>query len=348
MRFRIFACFLMIGALAAPAVQAGQMNLIANIVDRWSSDFGMSGLPIVLDGGEPALGQPGNYEIEVSFTAVAEGNDKGWLSTAFSAQPSGPGLTLVTGTWSGNNPMVDINGAPPPGANTPHYSVNQDAGDGTDLQNIVASLASSSLPNDHAFDKRNEAGTPDAFPVIRLADGSTALGRFFVHWDGVASADLNLGGHTFIFSQLPSGPGPEQTGAGDSIGFGGGGGPMFMVDDLTLTSGRLAGSLVTGGPLPTNDSDEPDTVNWSLVSFSGPGGAVLGATVNPTTGVFSWQSESSSPLGTYNATIQGVNDSGTPAGTDSGVLSFRLVPEPATFSLLGLAMVGALGFIRRR
>jgi hypothetical protein len=125
-------------------------------------------------------------------------------------------------------------------------------------------------------------------------------------------------------------------------------GPPFAVDDLTLTSGRLPGALVTGGPLGTNDDDDPDAgIAWLLESFTGPGGAVVGATVDAASGVFSWQSSASSPLGTYTAVIRGTNDD-TPAGSDTGNLSFRLVPEPATFSLFGLAMVGALGFIRRR
>jgi hypothetical protein len=127
-------------------------------------------------------------------------------------------------------------------------------------------------------------------------------------------------------------------------------GPDFMVDDRVAASGRIPGTLITLPALPTNDDDDPDQVAWSLVSLTGPGGAVVGASVDPLTGVFSWQSDATSPKGTYSALIEGTNALGatTPPGTDRGTHEFRLVPEPATMSLLGLAMVGMLGFIRRR
>jgi hypothetical protein len=124
---------------------------------------------------------------------------------------------------------------------------------------------------------------------------------------------------------------------------------VFEVGDLVHPVGALPNDLVIGGPLPTNDDDDPDLVSWSLISLIGPAGPQVGASVDPLTGVFAWQSNFSSPQGDYVATIQGVNNVGatTPAGTDAGTLTYRLVPEPASLTLCGLALLG-LGFSHRR
>jgi hypothetical protein len=242
---------------------------------------------------------------------------------------------------------VDVNGPVPPGAVTPHYGTNQDAGaDSNDLQQIIISLSSAALPVGHAFDKRNEAGTPNAFPQVMVAGGESGLGRFFVSWDGISVGDMVLTDHAYSFSLVTNLPGPEQAGSGDSISFG-----LFedfQVDDFCCGGGR-PGQLITGSPLPTTDDDHPDQVTWALVSLIGPDGAEIGASVDPLTGVFSWQTSPTESGGWYVATISGTNNRGliTPFGSDSGTFKFHLIPEPASSTLLALAVAAAIGFLRR-
>jgi hypothetical protein len=197
------------------------MTLIAGIVDRWAPDFSANGLPVVyLPDGRVANGQPGNYEIEVSFTATKDPvTEKGWYSTLFGVTATGdPGLDPMEATWSQYNPLVDPNGPPPPGPQPYLYEgpplipppgdcINQ-------LQCLGATLISPSLP---PSDPRNDLGTPGAPPI---AGYPTLLGRFFVEWDGLGTSDLVLDNHVFSFTRLPSGIGPAQAGTGASLGFG--------------------------------------------------------------------------------------------------------------------------------
>lgn len=115
---------------------------------------------------------------------------------------------------------------------------------------------------------------------------------------------------------------------------------IFDLDLGDVIRGEAVTATLQVHPL---DFLEPGT--WALDSFIGPGGgAVAGASVDPNTGEFSWNSDLQ-PLGDYSAII-GATVNGSPA---SGTLSFNLVvPEPATLSLLSIAMVVAAGFMRRR
>jgi hypothetical protein len=179
-------------------------------------------------------------------------------------------------------------------------------------------------------------GDPWLAPVL-LATGTYGGA---VNSLGINTADVQLVGN--CFSAAGSSAAPQCDVATQVLPF-----SAFEVGDEFL-GGALPGALIVGGPLPTNDSDDPDDLAWLLESFVGPDSLpVLGASVDPNTGVFTWQSQTTSQLGGYKATIRGTN-ANDPVGTDTGMLTFNLVPEPGTIALMGIGMVALMGLGRRR
>jgi len=153
----------------------------------------------------------------------------------------------------------------------------------------------------------------------------------------------------------------------------------FLLNDLTLTvSGGFGtdnvlsnlvclGTACGGGgglvpditPVAVGEYESTAIITRDLVASNGPitwsaltptaGTPAMAATLTPA-GVFSWDPAGSrrGPKGNgvqYSWTATATNS----AGADTGVaITLSLIPEPATVSLLGLAIVGFVGLFRRR
>jgi hypothetical protein len=131
----------------------------------------------------------------------------------------------------------------------------------------------------------------------------------------------------------------DFTGANAFMIGGGAGDPAPMIADINL--GDTANAIIrhtfanTGGPI----------TSWTIAPLTGS--PAFPATISQT-GMFEWHTGGSARSATgvpYSWTITATG----PGGADPAVLSLELViPEPATMSLIGLAMVGLVGFARRR
>jgi len=92
-----------------------------------------------------------------------------------------------------------------------------------------------------------------------------------------------------------------------------------------------------------------NTPTWSALTPT-TGSPAIAATLSPT-GQFSWNPAGSArgPKGSGTVAYSWTATATNADGADTRVaISLTLIPEPATISLFGLAMVGVLGLVRRR
>ena len=226
MRFKILAGSFAVLGLVATMAQAGTMNTTLTIAARFDASF--TQLPIVfLPNGRVANGQPGTYQIDVSFNAVKDAGEKGWANTLFdmgvigSANGSDLALDLGLG-YTANGGSVDTNGALP-GGSAPIFATNGDQGTPGDLLGILASIASANI-NSSATDTRNNLGTLtaplSAFNSPPDPAGSSYIGSFYVTWNGLGTGSALIQNQTFSFTTTGGAFADALNGAGASALFG--------------------------------------------------------------------------------------------------------------------------------
>jgi hypothetical protein len=222
----------LLGFVAATA-EAGSMNTLLTVSARFDNATNFNPLPFTFaPSGAVANGQPGVYQVDISFTATKVAGEKGWANTLFdlaagpNAGGSNLGLNFLVG-WQGlPNPSIDINGSAPGGI-VPIYATNEDAGAPGDLKAIIVSIGGSS--NDPS-DPRNQLGTPQAPPEVGYP---SLLGSFFVDWNGLGQGSVLVQNQQFSFTHLDNTFGQTQNGAGATALFG-------VPEPATLTLAGLA------------------------------------------------------------------------------------------------------------
>jgi hypothetical protein len=134
-------------------------------------------------------------------------------------------------------------------------------------------------------------------------------------------------------------------------------GGMGLVGSITVGGGVDLTPVIT--PVNLGEVEQSTTIMAQLTASNSPtwsnltptaGSPAIAATLSPT-GQFSWNPAGSArgPKGSGTVAYSWTATATNTAGADTDVaITLTLIPEPATMSLFGLAMVGMLGLVRRR
>lgn len=202
-KFFILGCAVL--AMGAQSVSAGTVTFSLNPINAFDNAF----TPIAMPDLSTNIGSTVILEVEVALSVsdLAAG-ELGIGNTTFDIA-FGPGTSDGVdgaGGWTAINPLVDINGPTPPGANTPRWLINGDQGSSTtDLNAIVASIANGVSA---AVDPRRTLG--QGTPVT--------LGSFYARWDGLGATTVSVA-NPFNVMNLNGGvfAGVGTNGAGASL-----------------------------------------------------------------------------------------------------------------------------------